>query len=179
MSSYIDTSIILARYLPSDPKFQAVDSFFKKSSGARYISEISILELYCVFSRILRAGMLKPLPPGISFEDLSVEEKVTVVVEHAIRTWRLRIAATERSYLKLPVGKQTLQIGHELFEAIRVSAKLGLKTLDTLHLAYASTIRELEPDLQTFTTLDKEITARREEIEKEMHIKVLEPTLSS
>lgn len=177
MSTYLDTSVILVRYVPSDPKSQAVDNFFKKTRKARYISEISVLELYCVFSKAIRAGLLKALDRTTNFENLSTEEKVKVAVEHAIRTWRLRVVATERSFVKLPVGRQTLEIEHEFFEAIRFSSKFGLKTLDTLHLAYASAIRELEPDLATFTTVDREITSRREEIEKQIGIRVLEPSV--
>lgn len=175
MSTYVDTSIILARYVPSDPKSKALDGFFKRSHDARYVSEISILELYCVFSRIIRAGLIRVLDESAGLEGLGTEEKVKVAVEHAIRTWRLRVVRTERSFIKLPVGRQTLEIGHELFEAIRLSSKLGLKTLDMLHLTYASAVREVQPDLETFTTLDKEIISRRGEIEKEIGIKVLEP----
>jgi predicted nucleic acid-binding protein len=175
MATYLDTNVILTRYVPSDPNSQAVDSFFNKSREARYCSEISVLELYCVFSRLIRADMIKALERITDFENLATDEKTKVTVEHAIRTWRVRVVGTERSVVKLPVGRQMLEIGHELFEAIRVSSKLGLKTLDTLHLAYASTISELDPDLTTFTTVDKEIISRGKEIENEIGIKVLEP----
>jgi hypothetical protein len=36
-------------------------------------------------------------------------------------------------------------------------------------------LRELAPGLETFTTLDKEITSRREEIEIELGITVVSP----
>lgn len=175
MASYVDTSVIMTRYVPSDRSFRRVENFFKKSSEARYISEISVLELYCVFSRLIRAGALTALSDIRDFNELSVEEKVRVAVEHAIRTWRLRVAVPERSFAKLPLTKQTLEIEHELFEAVRVSPRLGLKALDTLHLAYARAIKEIAPDLETFTTLDNEIASRREEIENEMRIRVVSP----
>lgn len=175
MASYVDTSVIMTRYVPSDPSFNKVERFFRKSSEARYISEISVVELYCVFSRLIRAGMLTAVGEVGDFDDLTVGEKVRVAVEHAIRTWRLNVAAPVRSSVKFPLSKQTLEIEHELFEAIRVSPRLGLKALDTLHLTYARAIKELRPDLDAFITLDNEITSRREEIQMELGIRVMSP----
>lgn len=175
MASYVDTSVIVARYVPSDPSFNAVERFFRRSSETKYVSEVSILELHCVFSRLIKAGLLSTLGEIRGFDDLTVEEKVRVVVEHAIRTGRLNVAVPERTFAKFPLSKQTLEIEHALFEAIRVSPRLGLKALDTLHLSYARAIKELAPDLETFTTLNKEITSRREEIEIELGITVVSP----
>jgi predicted nucleic acid-binding protein len=175
MATYLDTSVIIARYMPADPAFGKVERLFRASTEARYISEISVLELHCVFSRLIRGGMLSA-PLGISsFADLEMKEKVKVAVEHAIRTWRLTVATPERTYAKFPLSRQTIETQHELFEAIRTAPAVGLKTLDTLHLTYAKTIRETVPDLETFTTLDGDIISRRNEIESELDITVVSP----
>lgn len=175
MATYLDTSVIIARYMPADPAFNKVERLFRASTEARYISEISVLELHCVFSRLIRGGMLSA-PLGISsFADLETKEKVKVAVEHAIRTWRLTVATPERTYARYPLSRQTIETQHELFEAIRTAPALGLKTLDTLHLTYAKTIRETVPDLETFTTLDGDIISRRNEIESELDITVVNP----
>jgi len=175
MATYLDTSVIIARYMPADPAFSKVERLFRASTEARYISEISVLELHCVFSRLIRGGMLSA-PLGISsFADLETKEKVKVAVEHAIRTWRLTVATPERTYARFPLSRQTIETQHELFEAIRTAPALGLKTLDTLHLTYAKTIRETVPDLETFTTLDGDIISRRNEIESELDITVVSP----
>jgi predicted nucleic acid-binding protein len=175
MATYLDTSVIIARYMPADPAFNEIERLFRASTGARYISEISVLELHCVFSRLIRGGMLSA-PLGISsFADLEMKEKVKVAVEHAIRTWRLTVATPERTYARYPLSRQTIETQHELFEAMRTAPALGLKTLDTLHLTYAKTIRETVPDLETFTTLDGDIISRRNEIESELDITVVSP----
>jgi predicted nucleic acid-binding protein len=175
MATYLDTSVIIARYMPADPAFNKVERLFRASTEARYISEISVLELHCVFSRLIRGGMLSA-PLGISsFADLEMKEKVKVAVEHAIRTWRLTVATPERTYARYPLSRQTIETQHELFEAMRTAPALGLKTLDTLHLTYAKTIRETVPDLETFTTLDGDIISRRNEIESELDITVVSP----
>jgi predicted nucleic acid-binding protein len=175
MATYLDTSVIIARYMPADPAFNKVERLFRASTEARYISEISVLELHCVFSRLIRGGMLSA-PLGIStFADLETREKVKVAVEHAIRTWRLTVATPERTYARYPLSRQTIETQHELFEAMRTAPALGLKTLDTLHLTYAKTIRETVPDLETFTTLDGDIISRRNEIESELDITVVSP----
>jgi hypothetical protein len=175
MATYVDTSVIIARYMPSDRSFQKVESFFKTSSGPRYISEISVLELHCVFSRLVRGGMLAAHLGFSFFAALEMKEKVRVAVEHAIRTWRLTVLSPERTYARFPLSGQTIEIQHELFEAIRTAPVLGLKTLDMLHLIYARTMREVVPELTTFTTLDGDMISRRDEIDKELGIRVASP----
>ena len=54
MATYLDTSVIVARYVPADPAFNEVERLFRTSPESRYISEISVLELHCVFSRLIR-----------------------------------------------------------------------------------------------------------------------------
>jgi predicted nucleic acid-binding protein len=175
MVTYLDTSVIIARYMPADPAFNKVERLFRASTEARYISEISVLELHCVFSRLIRGGMLSAPLEISSFADLEIKEKVKVAVEHAIRTWRLTVATPERTYARYPLSRQTIETQHELFEAMRTAPALGLKTLDMLHLTYAKTIRETVPDLETFTTLDGDIISRRNEIESELDITVVSP----
>lgn len=175
MATYLDTSVIIARYMPADPAFNKVERLFRASTEARYISEISVLELHCVFSRLIRGGMLSASLGISSFADLEMKEKVKVAVEHAIRTWRLTVVTPGRTYARFPLLRQTIETQHELFEAMRTAPALGLKTLDTLHLTYAKTIRETVPDLETFTTLDGDIISRRNEIESELDITVVSP----
>ena len=175
MATYLDTNVIIARYMPADPAYNKVENLFKVSSEARYISEISVLELHCVFSRLIRGGMLSARLGPSSFVNLGMEEKVKVAVEHAIRTWRLTVTTPERTFARFPLSRQTIETQHELFEAIRAAPVLGLKTLDMLHLTYAKTMRETVPDLKTFTTLDEEIISRRNEIENELGIAIVSP----
>jgi predicted nucleic acid-binding protein len=175
-ATYLDTSVILTRYVPSDPSFRSVQNFFKRSSQPRYISEISILELYCVFSRLIRGGSLSALGEVRGFDQLTIDEKVRVAVEHAVRTCGVKVVVPERTFLRLPLSKQALEVAHELFEAIRSSPRLGLKTLDALHVAYAYAIKEQAPDLDTFTTLDKDIWSRKEAIQNETGIEVVTPS---
>jgi predicted nucleic acid-binding protein len=176
MTCYLDTNVIVTRYLPTDPNFPAVNTFFKKSHEAKYGSEISVLELYCVFSRLIRGGAVSVVDYVDEFERLNADDKVRISVEHAIQTWHLRVAVPEISFSKLPISKQVIELDHRFFEAIRVSSKLGLRTLDTLHLAFASTLREVAIDLDTFMTLDREILSMREDIERELGIHVASPT---
>jgi predicted nucleic acid-binding protein len=161
--------------MPSDPNFHRVENFFRNTSEPRYISEVSILELYCVFSRLIRGGSLTALDDEGGFEQLATDEKVRVAVEHAVRSWAVKVITAERTFVRLPVSKQMLDIAHELFEAIRCSPEFGLKTLDALHLAYASTMRELVPDLDTFTTLDRDISSRKEAIQNRTGIRIVTP----
>ena len=62
------------------------------------------------------------------------------------------------------------RIFHVYSRAIRLSL-LGLRTLDTLHLAYASWLASRKL-VRRFLTLDKEIDKRREAIREEVGIEV-------
>ena len=128
---------------------------------------------YVVNQSRLGAGFANLGSP--SFVSLGMEEKVRVAVEHAIRTWRLAVTTPERTFARFPLSRQTIEIQHELFEAIRTAPALGTKTLDMLHLTYAKTMGETVPDLRTFTTLDRDIISRRNEIENELGIAVVSP----
>jgi predicted nucleic acid-binding protein len=161
--------------MPSDPDFHQVEIFFRNKSQPRYISEVSILELYCVFSRLMKGGFLTALDDERDFEQLATDEKVRVAVEHAVRSWGVKVIIAERTFVRLPVSKQMLDIAHELFEAIRCSVEFSLKTLDALHLAYAGTMKELVPDLDTFRTLDRDVCSRKEVIQNRTGIRILTP----
>jgi len=179
MACYLDTNVIITRYLPTDQNFPAVNTFFKKSHRARYASEISVLELYCVFSRLIKGGAVSVAEYGEEFESLSVHEKVRVSVDHAIQSWRLRVTVPMVSFTKLPIPGKVIEVDHRLFEAIRVSSRLGLRALDTLHIAFASTIREIATDLDSFITLDGEILSKKEDIENEFDLQVVNPVSES
>ena len=174
-STYLDTSIILARYLRSDPNFHRVEKLLGNTSQPRYISEASILELYCVFSRLINSRSLISLEEKVGFDQLTTDEKVRVAVEHAIRSWRVKGITPERTSIRLPASDQMFEVTHEIFEAIRCAPELGLKALDALHLAYASTIKEVDPDLDTFTTLDKDISSKKDTIETKTGIRIVVP----
>jgi len=85
------------------------------------------------------------------------------------------VTTPERTHARFALSRQTIKIQHELFQAIRIRLALGLKTLDMLHLAYAKTMRETVPDLETSTTLDGDIISQRDEIQKELDITVASP----
>lgn len=128
-----------------------------------------------MFSRLIRGGSLTALDDLRDFDQLTINEKVQVAVEHAVRTWGVKVITAERTFVRVPVSKQTLEVAHELFEAIRCSPEFGLKTLDALHLAYASTMKELVPDLDTFATLNKDLSSRREAIQNRTGINIVTP----
>ncbi|MEM3004522.1 MAG: hypothetical protein QXK96_04415 [Candidatus Bathyarchaeia archaeon] len=92
MSTYIDTSVILARYNPNHPHSASCRKFLKETKDEKLASPLSILELSCIFSRLLEAREVEA-PPQIEamLKDLSYEENVQASVEYAIKDFRLRI----------------------------------------------------------------------------------------
>jgi len=85
MSAYIDTSVILAKYIPNDPHSASCRKFLKETEIELLVSSLSMLELSCIFSRLLE-GKEVEVPPQIEalLKELSDEENVQALVEYAI-----------------------------------------------------------------------------------------------
>jgi predicted nucleic acid-binding protein len=84
--------------------------------------------------------------------------------------------ASVPSRAKLRAGGIPFSAPIEYLTCIRLAHALKLKTLDLLHIAYASNLRKWGYDIKTFVTLDQDIIGRAQEIQQETEIEVEEPT---
>lgn len=161
-SCYVDTSLIIARYKPSDSLFKDSDAFFKSNLDF-IISPITIVELYCVLSRV-RNELNVPM---------QAEPLIDTLVAFIIKDCKLRLLS-KGYYVKKSFGLQECRIGLEYYVATRFAEQLGLRTLDMLHLSYAWMLKKsLGVDL--FVTGDEEILEKSEDIRKSLEIKVYHP----
>lgn len=105
---YLDTNVLVAFINSSDPNHEAAVNYLSKKDVEFIVSQVTVLELYSVFSRVM---------------DVS-DAEVEALVEYTIR--RSAAKLTEVDWHKL--YKQALAIANAV----------KLRTIDLLHVAAAS-----------------------------------------
>ena len=174
MSAYVDTSVILAKYIPNDPDSASCRKFFKEIEVEKLASSLSLSELGCIFSRLLEAKEVE-VPPQIEalLKELSKEENVQALVEYAITDCKLRIVDVDPIPMTVSLVGSPIKISHIYLKALELASKMRLKTLDTLHLAHISCLKDEGMQIEYLVTNDKEILARGDQISGMLKSRVL------
>ena len=160
MSLYVDTNIIIAYYKPSDPLYNVVRTFFRRKESF-IITPINLFELYSVISRIRSY---------ISLPDKIKSVKARVIVQYIVEDLNLQTLA--RTFL-VKLSKMNVRIPAEYYLAIKLADSLKLRSLDLLHIAYASLLGN---EIDAFITGDIEILEKKDIIEEKTGVKVREPS---
>ena len=169
--AYVDTSVILAKYLQNDD-FQAKAAEFLRTRGTKFVSPISLVELAAVLSR---SELKLEAPPELS--EQTPRRRIRALVEFMIRDSDL-FPISVNVQVKLRITKASLTVPIEYQSCIRLAHALRLKTLDLIHLSYADSLKRSGYELDAFVTFDKDILARSEDIRNETAIEVKQPTAS-
>jgi predicted nucleic acid-binding protein len=167
--SYLDTCVIIAYCVDGDPnhgKAVNIVERLRRVIGANefYASTLTLTELYSVLSRNIQSFRL---PPGIE-ELVDYKTKLRLAVAYLLQLIPLHIISDEAKLADLDCWK----IFNKFFEGINLAFKLKLKTLDLLHIAYASQFME-KGLVKFFVTFDSEILENREAILEGLGIEVL------
>ncbi|MEM2641479.1 MAG: PIN domain-containing protein [Thermoproteota archaeon] len=158
-SCYVDTSLIIARYKPSDILYEDSNAFFK-SNFDFIISPITLVELHCVLSRV-RSELNVPM---------DAEPLIDTLVAFIIKDCKL----LSKGYYVKKSFSQECRMSLEYYVATRFAEQLGLRTLDMLHLSYAWILKK-SFGVELFVTGDEEILEKAEDIKKSLGIKVSHP----
>jgi len=174
LSAYIDTNVVLARHIPADPHNASSRLFFKETKLRRLVSSLSFLELCCVFSRLLDSGEVQFHPKvEPSLTDLPYPDRVQALVEYALRDCGLVVLDADTIPLTISLLDSPIGTDHIYLEALRLAPQLRLKTLDTLHLAHASCLRDMGVQVEWLVTSDDDMLTRREQISGTLPISVI------
>ncbi|MCC6019541.1 MAG: PIN domain-containing protein [Candidatus Verstraetearchaeota archaeon] len=141
--------MIIARYKPKDPLYEASEKLFKTPNLTLYISPLTVLELYSVLSRVKLE---------VPTEKLAINSMVHFIIKDC----KLNVISIPLMAKRSIAGHETtIPIEYDI--AMKLSHKLKLRTLDLIHLAYASLLKR-KGIADMFITGDKEILECREEI---------------
>ena len=159
---YVDTSVIIARYKPSDPLFSSANKLFQMDYEF-IISPITLVELYSVLLRV---------KPFLEFRWEIRDVNVDTIIAFILHDSRLKIV--ERSFMsRLQILGKKLRIPLEYYLAVKLTEKLQLKTLDMLHIAYAYMLRNA---IDYIVTGDNDILRAKEKIKQYVGLEVKDPS---
>ena len=168
MMAYVDTNVIIAKYVPAD-KLSGRATAFLESRDRKIASPVSVIELAAVISRI--DSNLEG-PPELLQE--TPRRRVRTLVEFMIRDSGLFLASLP-AQARIKVAGALLSVPIEYHNCIRLAHALKLKTLDLVHLAYADSLRKWGHDIDSFVTFDVDIIERSAAIYEELGIEIKEP----
>ncbi len=162
--AYVDTSVIISRYIPKDPMHEISERFFSKRDHQLYVTPLSLAELYSVFSRMLGAILLP--------KQAKIDSPITVntLVNFAVKHCNLIVASLPYTVL-VEIGGLTIRAPIEQAMSYSLAGTLKLRSLDLLHIALCW-ILKMQQRISMFITIDEEIDSKRDIIRQETGVKV-------
>lgn len=158
---YLDTNVILTRYAPEEPQHEAAEKIVRGAEVRKLVAVTSVLTLLEVMSVTSRAyEKFVEIGGAMKREDIAVAFLRRVA---SIRNLNFIPTGGE---ISMKIAEQYVKLPAIFVVALEIAPKIGLKTLDDLHLA-ASIIasRIYGQKIDYFVTLDEEILKYRREVE--------------
>lgn len=167
MKAYIDTSVIISAYKPSEISHKASLRIAKLNKVTKIGSYMLIVELFSIISRLYKASQIK-IPAYVNkiLSKLPVRERAYALVNAIILDWKILCPNLGFEAKQLKLKDFSLSMPEAMLEACTISPLVGLKTLDLMHIACAKIINEATLDLKYFVTLDQNILDNRDEIKR-------------
>lgn len=159
MMFYMDTNVFISRYKPDDPYHSSskkILAALEAGSLRACTSPLSLLETACVTSRTYESGVASGQGQG----------RGPVISALLKRLAGLGLAFVHPpGDARFPVGEATVTMPAILHLALNLSFRLGLRSLDCIHLAALMHARSaLEEEVGFFVTGDRDFLDRRKEL---------------
>lgn len=157
---YIDTSVIVSALDPADPS--SINSIEVLRKREKVVSELVITELNSV---MLRKGnfvnLMSELPGDRNSSSYAA-------ITYILQRFDILYLPVQQIQIETPLGKYNNIVAF----AIELANKVPMRTLDLLHLSYASSIANLTRSEIEFVTRDREFELYNTEINDEVGIKI-------
>ncbi|KYH37402.1 MAG: twitching motility protein PilT [Candidatus Bathyarchaeota archaeon B24] len=159
--SYVDTSVIVLALDRLDPRCSLAKAALKRA-GDKVVSELVLVELSAVLAR---KGLTK-----LFAEKLGVNRRLiaSTLILYLLRRFGLRVRAVD-GLIRIPMLGDMSQ---PMAEALNLSERFRLRTLDLLHLAYVKLLKEMGERIDVLMTADEEFKKMAKEIEEELGVTV-------
>jgi len=156
--AYADTNFLVAYFFKREEKHiiaqKALEELKRKGKDI-FISPITITELFCVISRDRQKYRL----PRIYEDKLDEETRVKSLVNLVLKSLSAKVVDDEAKIEELDSAK----LFHVFKKATDYSYRLKLKTLDTLHVVYASLLAE-DGLIDMIVTFDNVFLKKKEQL---------------
>ena len=162
--AYVDSNVIIARYMPQDKWYALSERFFTKKN-TRYITPLTLVELYSVFSRVLEQISF---PGKESLNDRSTA--LNTLIKFVIDDCNLKILSVPY-VAEVEIDGTAIRAPIEYVMSLIWAALLELKSLDLVHISY-SWVLKVKKGIGTFVTADDEIASRKALIQKHLGVKI-------
>lgn len=163
--NYVDSSVIIARYMPHDKWYSLSDKFFR-NSDTNFVTPLTLLELHSVFSRL--------------FEHISFPSKeplrdrptaLNTLINFVIDDCNLKILSVP--YIaEVYIGGIKIRAPVEYVMSFVWAALLELRSLDLMHIIY-SWLVSVKKGINAFVTADDEIATKKVLIQKHLGVKIV------
>ncbi|RLI26881.1 PIN domain nuclease [Candidatus Bathyarchaeota archaeon] len=159
--SYVDTSVIVLALDRLDPRCCLAKAALEKA-GDKVVSELVLVELSAVLARKRLTELFA--------EKLGVSRRLiaSTLIIYLLKRFGLRFRAVD-GLIRIPMLGDLSQ---PMAEALNLSERLRLRTLDLLHLAYVKLLKEMGEPIDVLMTADKEFKKITREIEEELGVRV-------
>ena len=159
--SYVDTSVIVLALDRLDPRCSLAKAALKRA-GDKVVSELVLVELSAVLAK---KGLTK-----LFAEKLGVNRRLiaSTLILYLLRRFGLRVRAVD-GLIRIPMLGDMSQ---PMAEALNLSERFRLRTLDLLHLAYVKLLKEMGERIDILMTADEELKKMAKEIEEELGVTV-------
>lgn len=168
---YLDTNVILAQWSSQDPHHKdstVIISAIKKVQINGYFSSFGLVEVAAVIKR--QESKFSPTHKPSTNLPLEFVRKVRKIPNMNI--------FNDSIILNVRISGKPTEILATYWKSLSITTRLGLKTLDTIHLALATIIPKVTgTTMDYFVTGDKEILNKGNEIKKFYDISVVDPSL--
>ena len=159
---YIDTSVIVSALDPLDQE-HALAKRVIHDRGDKVVSELTLVEMASVIRWRQYSLDKKAIPDSPNIIDLYGR------VLYILQEMDLRVLFPKESIIWSPFGNMT----SPYFRALELSSDIPMRTLDLLHLGYASEIGSSLSISLDFLTRDNEFAKYSEKIREILGIRVL------
>ncbi len=164
---YLDTNILLTLWAPLDPLFQScfkIRKAIEENEIHAIFSGLGLAEVASVVERQKKKFSIAD--PRESFLAIEFLKRIVLIKNLQI--------IDDLSVYKIDIQDKIINISSSHWLCIDVAKKIGLRTLDNLHLANVISIQNrIGKDVDYFVTNDKEILLKANLIKKRYKLSVV------
>ncbi len=175
--AYLDSNVLLAKYMPSDPYYASSCRIFEEDFVHCVSSTLAIVEVAaCIgrsYSKIQLADSISDVIKVLN--TLPVTDRISAFIRFIFSDLSVKFYSHLGSE-ELLLDHENVRLFSDYARAYSYASRFRLKSLDLLHIAALKNILiEGKISVDYLVTGDKEMLKRKAEINQELEITMIDP----